>query len=132
MLFPIAIHKDDGTAYGVIVPDVPGCFSAGDTIEEAIGNAKEAIYSHIEVLLDLGQDSDLKASSVEELKDKQEYEGAIWAVVEVNVADLDPTPERVNVSLPRFVLRKIDKHVKEHHDTRSGFLARAAMDRLSA
>ena len=48
MQFPIAIHKDDGTSYGVTVPDVPGCHSFGDTIDEAIQNAKEAITSHLE------------------------------------------------------------------------------------
>ena len=32
---PIVIHKDTGTGYGVTVPDLPGCFSAGDTLEEA-------------------------------------------------------------------------------------------------
>jgi predicted RNase H-like HicB family nuclease len=51
MQYPIFIHKDEDSAYGVIVPDLPGCFSAGDTIEEAIQNAKEAIECHIEGLL---------------------------------------------------------------------------------
>ena len=37
MLYPIAIEKGSATeAYGVIVPDIPGCFSAGDTFEEAL------------------------------------------------------------------------------------------------
>ena len=37
--------------YGVTVPDLPGCFSAGSTIDEAILNAEEAILTHIEGLL---------------------------------------------------------------------------------
>ncbi|HET7925874.1 MAG TPA: type II toxin-antitoxin system HicB family antitoxin, partial [Rhodanobacteraceae bacterium] len=49
MLFPIAIELGDAKhAYGVIVPDLPGCFSAGDTLEEAIANAEEAILLHLE------------------------------------------------------------------------------------
>ena len=44
MRYPIAVEKGDEThAYGVIVPDLPGCFSAGNTLDEAIVNAKEAI-----------------------------------------------------------------------------------------
>lgn len=44
MRYPIAIENgDDKHAFGVVVPDLPGCFSAGDTIDEAIDNAKEAI-----------------------------------------------------------------------------------------
>ena len=36
MKYPIAIEPSDKShAYGVVVPDLPGCFSAGDTIELA-------------------------------------------------------------------------------------------------
>ena len=42
MLYPIAIEKGSDTeAYGVIVPDINGCHSAGDTFEEALENAKK-------------------------------------------------------------------------------------------
>ena len=41
-------------AFGVVVPDIPGCLSAGDTLEEAYANAKEAIEAHLETLLDEG------------------------------------------------------------------------------
>jgi len=34
--YPIIIHKEPNSDYGVIVPDLPGSFSAGSTIEEAI------------------------------------------------------------------------------------------------
>ena len=37
------IHKDEGSAYGVHFPDVPGCFSAGETPDEAIRNAATAL-----------------------------------------------------------------------------------------
>lgn len=40
------VHKDEGTSYGVSFPDVPGCVSAGETFEEAIGNAAEALSGH--------------------------------------------------------------------------------------
>jgi predicted RNase H-like HicB family nuclease len=40
------VHKDDGTSYGISFPDVPGCISAGDTFEQAVGNAAEALAGH--------------------------------------------------------------------------------------
>lgn len=44
MKFLIAIEPgSEHTAYGVTVPDLPGCFSAGDTLEEALDNTREAI-----------------------------------------------------------------------------------------
>lgn len=46
MLYPIGIEMgDENHAYGVVVPDVPGCFSAGDTLEEAFINAKRQLPS---------------------------------------------------------------------------------------
>ena len=51
MRFPIVIHKDRDSDYGVTVPDLPGCFSAGNTTDEALSNAIEAIECHIEGLL---------------------------------------------------------------------------------
>ncbi|MEZ4626073.1 MAG: type II toxin-antitoxin system HicB family antitoxin [Thermomicrobiales bacterium] len=54
MNYAIAIEHELGKAYGVEVPDLPGCFSAGDTLDEAISNAAEAIAFHIEGLPDDG------------------------------------------------------------------------------
>ena len=44
------MHKDDGTSYGVSFPDVPGCVSAGDTFEEAVANAAEALAGHLALM----------------------------------------------------------------------------------
>lgn len=44
------VHKDDGTSYGVSFPDVPGCISAGDTFEEAVANAAEALAGHLALM----------------------------------------------------------------------------------
>ena len=63
MLYPIAIEPGDEThAFGVIVPDIPGCFSAGDTLEEAYINAKEAIAGHLELLVEMGEEVPLPTS----------------------------------------------------------------------
>ena len=35
MNYPIVIHKDADSDYGVTVPDLPGCFSAGKTLDES-------------------------------------------------------------------------------------------------
>jgi len=41
------VHKDEGTSYGVSFPDVPGCIAAGDTFEEAVALAAEALAFHL-------------------------------------------------------------------------------------
>jgi predicted RNase H-like HicB family nuclease len=131
MEFPIAVHKDDGSVYGVTVPDIAGVHSWGDTIDEAMRNAKEAIIGHVSTLVELGENVDFTCSTVEELAGKPEFVGAVWALVDVDLSKLDSKPERINISLPRFVLHKIDAYVEERHETRSGFLARAALEALA-
>ncbi len=55
MNYPVVLHKDRDSDYGVIVPDLPGCFAAGKTVDEALAMAKEAIELHLEGLIDNGQ-----------------------------------------------------------------------------
>ena len=130
MEFPIAIHKDKDSDYGVIVPDIPGCHSWGETIEHAIHNTREAIESHVALLIECGEEIDLSATSVEVLRRREEYAEAVWALVDVDPAKFDTKPERVNISLPRFVLKKIDAFASKHQESRSGFLARVALDAI--
>lgn len=51
MKFPVVLHKDPDSDYGVTVPDVPGCFSAGATVSEALANVEEALALHFEAWL---------------------------------------------------------------------------------
>jgi predicted RNase H-like HicB family nuclease len=43
MNFSVVVHKEPDSVYGVTVPDLPGCFSAGDTLDEALENTKEVM-----------------------------------------------------------------------------------------
>lgn len=45
----------DGRGYYVVVPALPGCFSQGKTVEEAMKNAKEAIAVHVRALRRQGE-----------------------------------------------------------------------------
>jgi len=66
------VHKDEGTSYGVSFPDVPGCISAGDTFEEAIANAAEALAFHFAGMRADG-DAIPAPRSFEELKRDPEF-----------------------------------------------------------
>ncbi len=129
MRYPIVIHKEENACYGVIVPDLPGCFSAGDTLDEAICNAKEAIECHLEGLL-LDGDPVPKPKSIEVHKENQDYADGTWAIVEVDLAKLSDRTKRINIPLPEQVLRLIDEAAKRAGETRSGFLARAALEAI--
>ncbi|WP_109479102.1 type II toxin-antitoxin system HicB family antitoxin [Paraburkholderia sp. C35] len=130
MKFPIAIHKDPGSSYGVTVPDFPGCFSSGDSIEQAIESTLEAIEGWVEVSIESGDEVKFEPTPVEQLRDNPDYAGAIWAMVDVDPTKFDTKPERVNISVPRFVLVQIDAYAESHKETRSGFLVRAALEKM--
>ena len=44
------IEKEPDSIFGVVFPDVPGCYSAGDTLAEARAMADEALNTHLELL----------------------------------------------------------------------------------
>jgi predicted RNase H-like HicB family nuclease len=55
--FTVVLIRDAGDdTFGVFVPELPGCFSQGDTVEKAIENAKEAIELHLQGLTEEGDE----------------------------------------------------------------------------
>ena len=129
MRYPIAIEPgNDTTAWGVVVPDLPGCFSAGDTLEDAMTQAEDAITGWIETALDNGQDIPAP-SHIEVLRAAHpEFADWPWALVKVDPAMLDDPLERASISLPRRVLRRVDARARSAGETRSGFIARLAIE----
>ena len=53
-IYPAIFHGEDGS-YWVSFPDLDGCYSDGETLEEALENAQEALAMHLGGLLDAGQ-----------------------------------------------------------------------------
>jgi predicted RNase H-like HicB family nuclease len=83
------VHKDKDTSYGVSFPDVPGCISAGDTFEEAIDNASQALAGHFAVM-EAGGDQIPSARGLEELKRDAEFiEDSADAVIAFIVPQAD-------------------------------------------
>jgi len=130
MRYPVVIHQEGNSAYGVTVPDIPGCFSAGDTIDEAMENAREAIFAHLELVIEGGGDI-ADAHPIEAHKRNKDYAGGIWAYVDANIDDLLGPAERINVTIPKRALQKIDMAAKQSGDSRSALLTRAALELIS-
>jgi len=127
MRYPIAIEPGGAKhAYGVVVPDLPGCFSAGDTLDEAIDGAKEAIELWLETIIDDGGVVP-EPRAVAEHQADPEFAGWVWAVVSVDLAELSDKAERINITLPSRVLRRIDASAKAAGESRSGFIAHLAL-----
>lgn len=50
MEYTVILHQAEEGGYWVEVPSLPGCFSQGESIDEALKNIKEAVESHLEGL----------------------------------------------------------------------------------
>ncbi len=133
MEYPIAIHHEKDTAFGVTVPDIPGCFSAGDTMTEALHNAKEAINSHLEILAEDGEEIP-QTKSVDHYMGLDEYADCIWAIVDVDITPYLGKTVRVNITLPETVLNQIDDFVAKNPDytSRSAFLSQVSLKEIRA
>ncbi|WED23368.1 type II toxin-antitoxin system HicB family antitoxin [Vibrio sp. JC009] len=132
MLYPIAIETGDNEyAYGVAIPDMPGCFSAGDTLEEALANAKEAAEFYLEDMAERGL-LPPQAGSLAQWQKNEEYAGWAWAVVEVDVEPFMGKSRKYNVSLPTLLRKKIDDTITENskYSGFSQFIQSAALKEL--
>ena len=127
MHYPIAIETGGADhAFGVVVPDLPGCFSAGDTLEAAMENAREAIELWLEIAIDDGKPIP-EPAPLNHLRKKREFRGWTWSLVTIDLASLSDKAERINITLPSRVLRRIDQAAKAAGETRSGYIARRAL-----
>ena len=127
MNYPVIIHKDSDSDYGVTVPDMPGCFSAGNTMDEALAFAKEAIETHLEGML-LDKEDIPTASTIEDLKNNMDYREGIWALVEIDISKLAIKVKRINITMPENVISAADSYAKSHHMSRSGLLTKAVTE----
>ena len=126
MTYAIAIEAGtERAAFGVVVPDLPGCFSAGDTIEEAYDNAVEAVEAFCEVLAKDGQNLPAK-KSLSEWQEDPEYKGWVWGMIDANIEKFFGPAEKINITVPAVTLREIDRFAGQQGLTRSGFLVSAA------
>jgi predicted RNase H-like HicB family nuclease len=122
------VHKEKSSAYGVQFPDVPGCFSAADKMDDLIANATEALSLWAE-------DEKLPApSAIEKIVAQREIaaelaEGAF--LISVPLTENDTRVVSANISLERGMLKAIDTAAKRRKLTRSAFLAQAARNEIN-
>ena len=118
------IRKEADSDYGVEFPDVPGCISAGRTLDGARAMAAEALAGHLAVLEELGEAVPVP-STLEALKEDPHQAGATLVLIDLPEAFLKA--ERVNVMIPRHLLGRIDA---ASGGNRSRFLVEAAEAKL--
>lgn len=134
MFYPAYIHSDpDGSASGFF-PDVPGCYFAGDTLDNAFQDARSALVAHFETLCEMNEELPLPGSVETHLVQRaQDFIGGQWLLVDINMNQFEGRAERINITMPKRLLNKIDTYVRNNPDyaNRSAFLAEAARRLIS-
>jgi len=120
--YPAIVEAGEGT-FGVYFPDLPGCVSAGRTIQEAALGAEEALQGHLQVMAEHGdtipEPSDIDAIHPEE--------GSVEVARMLVRGERPGRAVRVQISLEEGLLRRIDRVARN----RSRFLADAAREKLA-
>lgn len=136
--FALLHLPEKGSAtWGVTFPDLPGCVSSGDTDVEALKKAREALAGHVAALRADGDDVP-RSRSLRELLEDPDFIAEIKEIiindnlrggavpVNVELDEIAPPKERVNVMLDRAILRKIDEAARAKGVSRSAFIEQAA------
>ena len=124
--YPVVVYKDPESDYGTVVPDLPGCYSAGSTLSEALEKTREAIYTHLEGMAKDGEVAP-EPSDRSAIQASGDFpDAAALAAVEIDVNKVSIETERVNITLPKWLISSIDAS----EPNRSRFLAESAIKAL--
>ncbi|HEX9390384.1 MAG TPA: type II toxin-antitoxin system HicB family antitoxin [Usitatibacteraceae bacterium] len=126
--YPVVIHKDRKSVFGVIIPDLPGCFSAGATLDEALRNVQEAVEVHLR-----GEDIAPEPSALDRWKADPDYRDAYaLALAPVDLSFMNDATVRVNITARKSELAIVDRAAKRAHMDRSAYLVLSAIERAKA
>ncbi|MFA6568961.1 MAG: type II toxin-antitoxin system HicB family antitoxin [Victivallales bacterium] len=117
------VHKDRNSEYGVSFPDFPGCISAGKDLDEVFEMAQEAFQFHIDGMVEEGLEIP-DAMPMEKIK-KNNRDAEAFILLPIVIPR--SMAERINITVPQYVLSKIDGYARSHNETRSGLFSKAAL-----
>ena len=121
-----AIIEPAEQGYGVFFPDVPGCTSAGATVQQAARNAEQALQAHLDLTAEHGEAVPEPSELDAIVLDPDTVEAARVLVR----ADIPGRSVRVNITLPEELLAAVDRYAARTGYTRSGLLAQAVRERM--
>ncbi|WP_298981623.1 type II toxin-antitoxin system HicB family antitoxin [uncultured Roseibium sp.] len=128
LTFFALVHQEDDSAYGVQFPDVAGCFSAADDMEQVIRNASEALALHLE-------DGDLPAPrSLAEIKKDEDVAAELAHgafLIAVPLISFTGRSKKANITMDAGLLQAIDDTASARDLTRSAYLASLARRDIS-
>ncbi|HVY58917.1 MAG TPA: type II toxin-antitoxin system HicB family antitoxin [Xanthobacteraceae bacterium] len=129
----VALIDGKAGAYGVVVPDLPGCTAQGATLDEAFANAVAAVRDWAQDALNDGEKLPA-ARRAETLRQDREIAKALAdgaAIVLVPLVLDAGRNQKANLSIDAGLLAAIDEAAAAQGLTRSAYLANAAREKIS-
>jgi predicted RNase H-like HicB family nuclease len=123
------LRKDPDSDFGVDFPDFPGCITAGSTLGETRAMAQEALESHIECMLELGQMIPEPSSLDDIMTDPENAEAIPFPVA---VSNHHGEGVQINLTIPQADLKEVDALANEQGKSRSAVLTEAARRMIAA
>jgi predicted RNase H-like HicB family nuclease len=127
-VYPALLIRDVGAepdaSVGVVFPDLPGCVSEGDTLQQAAEMALEALALHVEGMVEDGDPLPEPSAPgiIPDWIDAAETRVLAHLLVPV---DVPGRSVRVNITMDEALLQRADLAASKHGLTRSGLLAEA-------
>jgi predicted RNase H-like HicB family nuclease len=123
------IHEENGS-FGISFPDFPGAVSGGETAEEAIRRGSALLTFHVAGMVEDGETLPALRGLAELKADPRFVEHAEGAVVALVPFEFPTKAVRINISIEESLLGSIDASASAAGQSRSGWLADAARERL--
>lgn len=123
MEFIALVHPAEAGGYWADFPDLPGCFTQGETMEDVRRMAEDALSIHVDVMRSEGMEIP-KPSTLDAIMAGEGTAGAM--AMAVHLRPFEREKVRVNISLYKDELEEMDRYADAHGLTRSGFIAKAA------
>lgn len=123
--FYVAIIEKAADGFGVFFPDLPGCTSFGETIEDAAANALAAAQAHVALSEEYG-DTLPSPRPLDRIPTERGVKEKARVLIPVETGN---EAVRVNISLPASALAALDRTAKELSLSRSGAIAHLAFSR---
>jgi predicted RNase H-like HicB family nuclease len=127
LYFTAIIETGEEPGYSVFFPDLPGCASAGDTVEEAARNAEEALSLHLTGLIEEGEPVP-RPTPPEQIGHDPDVSEAARMLVRV---ELPGRSVRLNISMDEGLVAAMDQAAKQRQMSRSGLLSEAVRRMLA-
>ena len=123
-VYPAILHKEND-GFWLEFPDLPGCFTQGDSLEGLMENAEEALGAFLAVKMENAEEIP-KPSDIRQISESSD-DMKTYVSVDVNKYHKDTRAVKKMLSIPAWLANEADKR----HYSLSKILQEALLEKIS-